>query len=76
MVYNFEKDTCDRCGVSQENAPIVDTGINHPEYRYSNSFQLGLDGSVLCMSCHREFALERLFVVMDARDKERNNPTK
>lgn len=68
MAYNFKKDTCDRCGINKKDAPIVDTGINHPIYCRGNSFHLGIGGSVLCTPCHREKGLEDLFHEMDVAD--------
>ncbi len=70
-MYNFDKETCDRCGIHKDNAPTVDTGINHPQYRYSNSFYLNTNGRVLCTKCHKEEELESLFKLMDKRDKNR-----
>jgi uncharacterized protein with PIN domain len=71
MAYNFDKNTCDRCGTTKEEAKKhpVDTGINHPEYRYSTSFKLGFNGEVHCAKCHKELTLENLFKLMDKMDK-------
>lgn len=71
--YNLDKDVCDRCGITQKEAekhPVA-TGINHPQYKYSTSFYLGTDGSVLCARCHKEKELEDLFKTMNARDAAR-----
>lgn len=68
MAYNFDKDTCDKCGVSKaqlKKLPPFDTGINHPEYRWSRSMSLGFDGSVLCPRCAKEQELKGLFDLMD-----------
>lgn len=68
--YDTEKDTCDRCGITKAEARKhpVDTGINHPEYRYSTSFSLGSRGQVHCARCHREIELESLFAWLDRRE--------
>jgi hypothetical protein len=74
LQYNFTKNTCDRCGVTKEEAqtrPPVDTGIDHPDYRYTKSFSLSLGGGVHCAACAREAELERLFAAMDRRDAAR-----
>lgn len=70
MSYNFDKNTCDRCGITKEEARKhpVDTGINHYLYRYTTSFSLGHNGEVWCARCHKEIELERLFALMDARE--------
>lgn len=71
--YNFDKDTCDRCGITKEEAkkhPVA-TGIDHPEYKTTTSFYLSYDGGVLCARCHRESELESLFKLMDAVDAKR-----
>jgi hypothetical protein len=69
LQYNFEKNTCDRCGITKEEAKKhpVETGIDHPQYRLSTSFNLSLGGGVHCEKCHRESELEKLFTAMDAR---------
>ncbi len=69
MAYNFDKNTCDKCGIDKDEAKKhpVDTGINHPEYRYSTSFYLSINGGVLCAKCHREEELKSLFNLMDAK---------
>jgi hypothetical protein len=64
--YNFYKKTCDKCGISKANAPVVKTGLQWP-YEYSNSFQLGHDGSVLCYQCHKEQSLQNLFEALSVR---------
>jgi hypothetical protein len=68
--YDFDKDTCDRCGISKVEAKKhpVETGVNHPEYRFSTSFSLGSRGQVHCAKCNREMELESLFATMDKRD--------
>lgn len=73
MAYNFDKNICDRCGITEEEAKKypVDTGINHYNYRYSTSFYLGINNEVLCAKCHKEKELEDLFALMDKRDKKR-----
>lgn len=70
MSYNFKKKTCDRCGVHQDNAPYINTGIDHPKYCRSNSFRLSTDGGVLCAECHKEEGLKKLFDLMDKREKK------
>lgn len=55
MAYNFDKDTCDLCGITKEKAkeiPVL-TGIDHPKYKYSTSFYYSFTGEVLCAQCHR-----------------------
>lgn len=61
--YNFEKDVCDRCGTTKEEAEKhpVDTGINNYPFRYSTRFYLSTDGTVKCARCHKEEGLENLF---------------
>ena len=73
MAYNFKKNTCDKCGIDKEEAKKypIDTGINHPQYRYSTSFHLGLNGSVLCAKCNREEEIRLVFAAMDAADARR-----
>lgn len=74
MAYNFNKETCDKCGITKaqrEKLPPMPTGIGHPEYCETKSFRLDYDGSVLCPECHKEKQLESLFRLMDARDKKR-----
>lgn len=79
MAYNFKKKTCDKCGITQAAAnkkPPLDTGIDHPLYRYTTSHRLGADGSVLCAWCHREKELEDLFAAMDrAEERAKHSPT-
>lgn len=72
MAYNWEKQTCDDCGISKEEAkkrPPTPTGIKHPVYSHSTSFRLGLNGDVRCAACHRENELKQLFAQIDARKK-------
>lgn len=71
--YNFDKETCDRCGITKQEAKKhpVDTGINHPQYRFTTSFYLGNRGQVNCAACHREMELETLFAAMDRIDAKR-----
>jgi hypothetical protein len=72
MAYNFNKKTCDRCGITEEEAKKypVETGINHPFYNKTTSFFLGIDGSVTCARCHGEKELEDLFRVLDKKERE------
>lgn len=65
--YNFEKDTCDDCGITKEEAKKypVNTGINHPDYRTTTSFSLSNNGGVWCARCHRERELRLLMAAMD-----------
>jgi len=74
MSYNFDKDICDRCGISKKEAEKypIDTGINHPFYRYSTSFYLDTNGGVLCAKCHKETELESLFKLMDKLEEGGN----
>jgi hypothetical protein len=75
MAYNFTKNTCDRCGITKEKAMNhpVDTGINHPQYRYSTSFKLGFNGEVHCARCSKEIGLEQLFRAMDFAEQRVKN---
>ena len=68
MAYNFDKDTCDVCGITQEEAKKypVDTGINHPEYCKSTSFRLSYDGGVWCARCHKEKSIKEVCDLMGA----------
>jgi ribosomal protein S27AE len=71
MALPADKLICSRCGKSKAQRllePAFDTGINHPEYRYSKSFMLSYTGRVTCPECHKEEELESLFKLMDARD--------
>lgn len=77
---NPKNNVCVRCGITQEESnklPAVATGINHPDYDFTKSFYLagannGNDPAYIwCPRCHRESELEKLFAVMDKRDKER-----
>jgi len=73
--YNFDKNTCDNCGITKEeakNRPVA-TGINHPDYAYTTSFYLGHNGEVNCAACHRENELKLCFEAMDRHDKRKNN---
>lgn len=71
--YNFDKDTCDRCGMTKEEAKNhpVDMGIECYPFRYSTRFYLSIDGGVLCAGCHKETELEKLFKLMDAIDAKK-----
>ena len=71
--YNFEKDVCDRCGITKEEAKKypVDTGIDQYPFRYSTRFYLSTDGTVKCAKCHKEEGLESLFKLMDAIDAKK-----
>lgn len=65
--YNFDKNTCDKCGITKEEAkkfPVA-TGINHPEYRTTTSFSLSQDGGVLCARCNREAEIKSCMDAMD-----------
>lgn len=75
MAYDFDKNTCDRCGITKEEAKKhpVDTGIDHPFYRYTTSFSLGHNGEAWCARCARERALEQLFAAMDRAEKRITN---
>ena len=74
MAYNFNKDTCDKCGITKEafkqKKSYYFYSLN-PAEKSQASFQLGYDGSVLCYDCHKEKQLESLFKQMDARDLAR-----
>jgi len=63
---------CARCGSTArqcaERAP-AERNINHPEYRYSWSFQTDIRGRSTCAACAQEEALEACFAAMDAREK-------
>ena len=69
MAYNFEKNTCDRCGITKEEAKKrpVRTGINHPTYAWTTSFSLDDKGGVWCAACAREMELKSLFDLMDKK---------
>ena len=69
MGYNFDKNTCDVCGVTQKEAKKypVDTGINHPVYCKSTSFRLSYSGEVWCARCHREKEIEGVCNLMEAK---------
>lgn len=72
MSYNFEKQTCDICGITKkerDKLPPLHVNINHPEYQWTKSFKLGYNGEVWCPECHKEKKLELLFKIMDEREK-------
>lgn len=71
MPYNYDKDTCDRCNITQEefDKKYKHTGLlTYSEMCNLTSFRLGYDGSVLCANCHREKELKELFEKMDKRE--------
>lgn len=72
--YDFAKNNCDRCGISKEEAKKfpVDTGINHPGYRYSISFYLDNKGGALCARCHREQEIAWAIAAIDRREKQQS----
>ncbi len=78
MGYNFEKDTCDLCGITKKAAKTrpVSTGINHPEYGTTTSFSLGYDSSVLCAACHKERELSNLLTLFECKSGLVINTTK
>ena len=68
MAYNYDKTTCDICGITKkelEKNPTF-TGRNYP-YEYSRGFQLGYDGSALCWTCHKEKQLGELMALIDIK---------
>lgn len=67
MSYNFDKNTCDRCGVSKEQAKGIYEELSNGERRYTKSFSLGNNGEVHCAPCHKEKELESLFNLMDRK---------
>ena len=71
MAYNFDKDVCNRCGISKKEAKKfpVNTGIDHPFYRYSTSFYLSMNGDVLCAKCNKEMELKKVFEAIDHYEK-------
>ena len=72
MTYNFDKDICDRCGITKEEAKkySVNTGINYSLYCYITSFYLDCNGRVLCARCYKEMELKSLFKVIDYEDEK------
>ena len=71
MPTNFDKNTCDRCGITKEKHDIKYPWSPYAWARHKYaSFRLGQDGSVLCGLCASEKQLEELFALMDARDKK------
>ena len=73
MAYNFDENhKCDICGITPQEAEEKQIGamITRGQYGYSKfetSFQLGFDGSVHCMRCHKEKSLKELFDLMDKK---------
>jgi len=71
MAYNFDKSTCDRCGITKEEHNKRYPWSPHHWNRHKHaSFSLGYDGSVLCGLCASEKQLEELFAIMDAREEK------
>jgi hypothetical protein len=72
MCYNFDKNTCDRCGITKkENKKLYqDPFINTYENNMNASFYLGFNGEAWCPKCHKELELEKLFAAMDKREKQ------
>ena len=72
--YNFEKNTCDICGITKEEnlkKYIPDGYITATrDIRMEASFHLGHSGEVWCPSCFREKELQEIFDLMDKRENE------
>lgn len=67
MGYNFDKNTCDRCGVFKEEARGIYEELSNGERRFTKSFSLGNNEEVHCAPCHKEKELESLFSLMDRK---------
>lgn len=59
MAYNFDKNTCDKCGISKEDIK-TSTFKSYQDKMLTESFRLGQDGSVLCPDCHKENQLKSI----------------
>lgn len=74
MGYNFDKNTCDRCGITKEenekNYKDRNPFLSNYENRMTTSFHLGFNEEVWCPGCHGELELEKLFALMDKREAE------
>lgn len=72
MAYNFNKHTCDNCGIKEEEYDKKHPFTYGPGRDELASFRLNYNtGGVLCGECHKEKSLQRLFKLMDKRDKIR-----
>jgi hypothetical protein len=68
MAYNFDKNTCDKCGITEEDiSNKVNNAMTYSERMHQGSFNLGQDESVLCPGCQKEKILSEIL------DKEIKN---
>jgi len=61
MTYNFDKDTCDICNITKDDLlKRINCAMTYVERMQLGSFNLGLDGSVMCPDCHKENLLKSI----------------
>lgn len=63
MAYNFDKKTCDVCGITKKELKEKVNGLllSYADYCRQAGFCLSLSGSVLCPVCSKEKNLKKLF---------------
>ena len=73
MTYNTDDNApCDECGITSKEADKRRVGADYTRAgitKFETSFRLGYDGSVLCAKCYKEKSLEKLFTLMDKRER-------
>jgi len=80
MGHNFDKNTCDVCGITKEenekNYKEETPHLTNYQNKMKASFRLGFNEEVWCPKCYKEIELEKLFVLMDKREKKLNEISK